>query len=121
MGALNYLAMVVLAVIFIGLGFTLYSQYQAGAAEREFEAKVEILAERINAMSAQDSGSTDYLEIYVPPNCELGFYDSKIFIMIGSSSREISLNLPVSGPTLSDQQLSLMVQRSENGVILSAT
>ncbi len=120
MSALNYLAMVVLAVLFLGLSFTLYSQYQTGAAEREFEAQAELLAERVNAMSAQSPGSTDYLEIDVPPNCELSFSDSQIALKIGASSRNIIVDLPISGPTFSDQKLNLIIQRTETGVNVSA-
>ncbi len=121
MGALSYLAMVVMAVIFLGLAFTVYSQYQTGAAEREFEAQAEVLAERVNAMSAQSPGSTDYLQILVPPNCELSFADSQIDLKVGSSSRTISVDLPISGPTFSDIRLNLMIQRTETGVSVSAT
>lgn len=121
MGALNYLAMVALAVIFIGLGLALYSQYQTGAAEREFEAKAEILAELVNAMSVQDPGSTDYLEIYVPTNCELSFHDSTISVKVGSSSKDIPVDVFISGPTLSGRQLNLMIQRTKSGVTVSAT
>ncbi|MFH1821258.1 MAG: hypothetical protein ABH852_02305 [Methanobacteriota archaeon] len=121
MGALNYLAMVVLAVIFVGLGFTLYSEYQRGAAEREFITKAELLAERVNAMSAQGEGSTDYLEIYVPPNCELSFSDSVISVRIGSSTNNIVVDIPINGPVFSDQRLNLKIQRTENGVDVSAT
>ena len=121
MGALNYLAMVVLAVIFVGLGFTLYSEYQRGAAEREFETKAELLAERVKTMASQGVGSTDYLEIYVPPNCELSFSGSAISVMIGNSSENILVNIPINGPVFSNQRLNLMIQRTENGVSLSAT
>jgi len=121
MGALNYLAMAILAVIFIGLGFTLYSEYQQGAAEREFGAKAELLAERVKTMASQDLGSTDYLEIYVPANCELRSSGSTIFVRIGNSSENIPVGIPINDSVFSDQKLNLMIQRSENGVILSAT
>lgn len=123
MGALNYLAMVVLAVIFIGIGFTLYSEYQRGAAEREFESKAELLAERINAMAPQSPGSTDYLDIYVPPNCELSFSDNAISMRIESSSKKISVDIPINGTDtiFSNQRLNLMIQRTESGVYVNAT
>jgi len=121
MGALNYLAMAILAAIFIGLGFTLYSEYQRGAAEREFEIKAELLAERVKAMSAQDVGSRDYIDIFVPPNCELSFSDNKISIKIGSSSKNFSVGILVSGPVFSGQSLNLIIQRTENGVDVRAT
>ncbi len=115
------MAMVVLAVIFVGLGFTLYSEYQRGAAEREFEAQAEILAERVKAMASQGVGTTDYLEIYVPPNCELSFSDNAVSIMIGNSSKVIPVNIPINGQVFSDQRLNLMIQRTESGVYVSAT
>lgn len=112
--------MVVLAVLFIGIGFTLYSEYQHGAAEREFESKAELLAERVRAMAAQSPGSTDYLDISVPPNCELSFSDNAIFARIGSSTENFSVDVPVYGPVFSNQRLNLMIQRTENGVDVSA-
>ena len=119
MGALNYLAMVIFVVLFLGIGFAIYSDYQRGALEREFEAKAQDLAERVNLMGAQDVGATDYLEIYVPPNCRLSFADNTILANIGSSSRGFTVTLPVSGPILSNQRVKLVLRRTAAGVSLS--
>jgi len=120
MGALDYIAMVIFAVIFIGIGFTIYSEYQRGAAEREFEARVELLAERVEAMIAQGVGTTDYFEIFVPPNCELSFSENAIFAKIGGSSRNFPVGISIEGPVFSNQRLNLMIQRTDNGVSVSA-
>lgn len=116
MEALDYLAMAILAIVFIGISFGIYSEYMKGSVVREFEAKAELLAQRVEALGAQDVGSTDYVEIYVPQNCELSFSDNAILVRIGSSSRNLPVGIQVSGPVFSNQSLNLKIQRTENGV-----
>ena len=121
MGALNYLAMVIFVVLFLGIGFAIYSDYQRGALEREFEAKAQDLAERVNLMGAQDVGATDYLEIYVPPNCQLSFSDNAVLVRIGGSSRSFPVSVSVQEPVpvFGNQRVNLVIQRTPAGVSLS--
>jgi len=121
MSALNYLAMVILAVLFIGMGFAIYSNYQRGALEKEFETKAELLANRVNLIGTQNEGSRDYLEIYVPSNCQLSFSDNAVLVRIGGSSRSFPVSVPVEGPVFSNQRVNLVIQRTAAGVSLSAT
>lgn len=121
MEALDYLAMAVLAAVFIGFGFAIYFNYQRGSAEREFEFQAQILAERIQAIAAQDPGSTEYMEIIVPAGCELGFFDNSVLIKIGSNSKSFPVRIPVSGPTFSGQKLNLIIRRLEDGVYVNTT
>ncbi|MEM3420911.1 MAG: hypothetical protein QW835_06185 [Candidatus Hadarchaeum sp.] len=121
MGALDYLAMAVLAAIFIGFGFAMYFNYQQGAAEREFEFQAQTLAERIRAMASQDVGATEYMEIFVPAGCELAFHDNSVTIKIGSNSRSFPVGIQVSGVEYSGQKLNLIIRRSEDGVYVSTS
>jgi arginine utilization protein RocB len=121
MESLDYLAMAILAAIFIGLGFTLYYNYQRGAAEREFEATAQLLADRIKAMAQQDVGTTEYLEIFVPASCELSFFDNMVSIRIGSSSRNFPVGISVSGSVPSGQKVKLLLQRLDGGIHVSTT
>lgn len=120
MGTLNYIAYVVFAVLFLSLAFGIYAQYQRGAAEQEFRLGAERLAERIEALGNQSAGTVDYFEISVPQNCELSFVDSSVLISIGSWSDNFPVGVPVSGPTFSNQNLNLKLERVENGVNVSA-
>lgn len=121
MGALDYLAMAVLAIIFIGFGFAMYLNYQQGAAEREFESRAELLAERIKTMAKQDVGTTDYMEIFVPDGCELRFSDNAVSIKIGGASKSFPVGISVSGQVYSGQKLTLVIRRFEDGVYVSTT
>lgn len=116
MGTLNYLAMVILAMLFIGISFGIYSEYQKGSLEREFDERAELLAQRVQALGIQSVGSTFYLEIYVPQNCELSFSDNIVLVRIGSSFKNLPVGIPVSGPVFSNQRLNMKIQRTENGV-----
>ncbi|MEM4187740.1 MAG: hypothetical protein QXN56_01050 [Candidatus Hadarchaeum sp.] len=121
MEALDYLAMAVLAAIFIGFSFAIYFNYQQGAAEREFELQAQTLAERIRAMAAQDVGSTEYMEIFVPAGCELAFRDNLVSIKIGGDSRSFPVGIPVIGARYSGQKLNLIIRRAEDGVYVSTS
>lgn len=121
MGALNYIAAVLFAALFIGIGFTLYSQYQQAAPEREFKLKAEELAGKIKELGNMSTGSSfPNFEIYVPSNCELSFVDNTVVISIGEWSDNFAVDVPVSGPTFTNQQLTLKLERTENGVDVSA-
>ena len=119
MGAINYIAYVIFAVLFVSIAFAIYIQYQQGAAEQEFGLKAEELSERIEALGNQSAGTVDYFDISVPPNCELRFADNAVVISIGSGSDNFSVGLPVSGPTFSNQRLNLRLERTGNGVNVS--
>ncbi|MGQ9788820.1 MAG: hypothetical protein ACUVQM_05925 [Candidatus Hadarchaeaceae archaeon] len=121
MGALDYLAMAVLAAIFLGLGFAIYLNYQQGASEREFESRAELLAERIRVMAKQDVGTTEYMEILVPESCELGFSDNAVYIKIGGALKSFPVGISVSGQVYSGGKLSLIIRRIEDGVYVSTT
>ncbi|MGC8816397.1 MAG: hypothetical protein ACP5PX_01060 [Candidatus Hadarchaeum sp.] len=121
MEALDYLAMAVLAAVFIGIGFTMYFSYQQGAAEREFEYRAQLLAERIQAMAAQDVGSIEYIQIFVPAGCELSFSDNAVSIKIGGVAKSFPVGIPVSGPVYSGQNLNLIIRRVEEGVYVGKT
>jgi hypothetical protein len=120
MGTLNYIAYVVFAVLFLSLALGIYIQYQRGAAEQEFRLKAGELSELIEALGDQNTGSTDYFPISVPQNCELRFADNSVVISIGSWSDNFQVGIPVSGPTFSNQNLNLKLERVENGVNVSA-
>ncbi|MDI6643381.1 MAG: hypothetical protein QMD95_04980 [Candidatus Hodarchaeaceae archaeon] len=120
MGALNYIAAVVFAVLFIGVGFTLYSQYQRGAAEQEFRLRAAALAEQIEALGNQTENTVLYFNIFVPPNCTLSFKDSSVVIRIGEWSDNFQVGVSVSGPTFTEGKLNLKLLRTENGVDVSA-
>ncbi len=121
MGAMNYIAYVIFAVLFLSIGFAIYVQYQQGAAEQDFKHKAEMLAERIEALGSQGTGAVDYFDISVPENCELRFdsLDNAVVIMIGGWSDNFSVGIHVSGPIFSNQRLSLRLERTESGVVVS--
>jgi len=121
MGALNYIAYVIFAVLFISIALAMYVQYQQGAAEQDFKLKAEGLAEEIEQLGNMSAGFVRNFEISVPLNCELRFIDNTVVILIGSWSDNFSVGIPVSGPTFSDQRLSLRLERTGNGVNVSAT
>ena len=119
MGALSYIAAVIFAVFFIGVGFALYSEYQRGAAERDFVYRAGLLAERIDALGAQSSGAVDYFGISIPSNCELRFTDNVVTAVVGEHLENFRVGFPVSGPTFTNQKLNLKLERTENGVDVS--
>ncbi len=119
MGALNYIAAVIFAALFIGIGFALYAQYQRGAAEQEFRLKAADLAGQIKALG--DQGETImYFEISVPQGGTLGFMDNVVVISIGQWSDNFQVDVPVSGPTFSNQKVNLKLVRTGSGVSVSA-
>ena len=118
MGAINYIAYVIFAVLFVSIAFAIYVQYQQGAAEQEFRLKAEELSERIDALGSQ-SGGTGYFDIPVPSNCELRFVDNAVVISIGSWSDNFPVGISVNGPTFSNQRLNLRLERTGNGVNVS--
>ncbi len=119
MGALNYIAMVIFAALFIGIGFALYSQYQRGSAEQEFKLKAAELAEKIELLWNQIENTTWSFDISVPPNGTLSFVDDALVISIGEWSDNLQAGVPVSGPTFSEGKLTLKLLRTENGVSVS--
>jgi hypothetical protein len=121
MGTLNYIAYVIFAVLFVSIAIAIYAQYQQGAAEQDFKVKAEELAGNIEQLGNMSTGSVQNFEISVPRNCELRFTDNTVFILIGSWSDNFPVGIPVSGPIFSDQKLSLRLERTENGVNVSAT
>lgn len=121
MGTLNYIAYVIFAVLFISIGFAIYTQYQQGAAEQEFRLKAEELAGQINEVGNMSVGSSLNFEIYVPPNCELRFMDNAVVIGIGGWSNNFPADVPVSGPSFTNQKLNLKLERTDNGVDVTAT
>ena len=120
MGTLNYIAYVIFAVLFISVGFLLYAEYQRGAAEQDFRLKAEELAGQIEALGDQSAGTVwpDF-DISIPSNCALSFTDNMVVITIGEWSDNFSTGVPVSGSTFSNQELSLKLERTENGVSVS--
>jgi hypothetical protein len=120
MGTLNYIAYVIFAVLFISIAIAVYVQYQQGAAEQDFRLKAEGLAGEIEQLGNMSAGSVQNFEISVPQNCELRFTDNTVVIVIGSWSDNFPVGIPVSGPTFSDQKLSLRLERTGNGVNVSA-
>jgi hypothetical protein len=120
MGTLNYIAYVISALLFVSVAFTIYIQYQRGAVEQEFKLRAEELSERIEALGNQSPGTVDYFDISVPSNCELRFTDNAVVVVIGSWSENFPVGIPVSGPTFTDQRLSLRLERSGNGVNVGA-
>jgi len=120
MGTINYIAYVIFAVLFLSITIAMYAQYQQGAAEQEFRSKAEELSERIKALGNQSPGTVDYFDISVPNNCRLSFSDNKVIIEIGSWDNYFRVYIPVSGENFSNRKLSLMLERTDNGVTLSA-
>lgn len=119
MGTLNYIAAVIFAALFIGIGFTLYSQYQRGAAEREFKLKAEELAGQIEALGNQSENTILYFDLSVPPSGILSFVDNTVVISIGEWSENFQVGVPVTGPTFTEQKLKLKLERTESGVSVS--
>ncbi len=116
MGALNYLAYTIFAVLFISIGVAMYAEYQRGSAEQEFRLKAEELAEQIQELRGQSPGSIWYFDISVPSNCELGFADNAILISIGEWSENIQVGVRVNGENFTSQDLCLKLTRTEDGV-----
>jgi len=120
MGALNYIAYVVFAVIFIGIAFTLYSQYQRGAAEQDFLSKAGALAEQVKDLALQDVGSSVNFSITVPSGCRLSFENSSVLAVFGGGTDNFYAGAAISGPTLESGNFTLKLQRSQEGVTASA-
>lgn len=116
MGALNYIAYVIFAVLFVSVGFAMYAEYQRGAAEQGFRLKAKELAGRIQVLGDQSENTIWYFDITVPSNCELRFGDNAVIITIGEWSENFQVGVPVSGPTFSSQDLNLKMVRTENWV-----
>jgi len=122
MGTLNYIAYVIFAVLFLSIALAMCAQYQQGAAEQDFRLKAEELSERIKALGDQSPGTVDdsLRDISIPANCELRFTDNTVVIVIGSWSDNFPVGILVSGPPFSNQGLNLRLERTENGVNVSA-
>lgn len=119
MGALKYIAYVIFAALFLSIGYALYSEYQRGAAQREFRLKAEDLAGQIEKLGNMSTGSSLNFEIYVPSNCELSFTDNAVVIVIGGSSENFPVGVPVSGRTFTDQKVTLKLKRTDIEVSVS--
>jgi len=119
MGALNYISYVAFAIIFIGIAFTVYAHYQQSAAEQDFLSKAETLASQINDLALQDVGSSAPFTITVPSGCRLYFENNSVLTVVGSVTENFNTNVAVSGQTLDGGHFTLMLQRSQEGVVVS--
>jgi hypothetical protein len=121
MGTINYIAYVIFAVLFLSIALAMYAQYQQGAAEQDFRSKAEGLAVEIGQLGNMSVGSVQNFDISVPQNCELHFVENEniVGIVIGSWSENFPVGIPVSGPHLSNQRLSLRLERMDNEVTVS--
>jgi len=120
MGALNYIAYVIFAMLFISIALAMYAQYQRGAAEQDFKLKATGLAEQIEALGDQSENTTWYFGISVPPNSTLSFADNLVVISIGGWSENFQVGVPVSGQTFTEGKLNLKLVRTEDRVVVTA-
>jgi uncharacterized membrane protein len=122
MGAINYIAYVIFAVLFLSIVIAMLVQYKQGAAEQDFRLKAEELSDRIKTLGSQDPGTVySPFDISIPANCELHFVENEniVGIMIGSWSENFPVGIPVSGPSFSNRGLSLRLERMDNEVTVS--
>jgi hypothetical protein len=119
MVALQTLASVVLAAIFLSISAGLYLQYQSGSAEANFRRQAEQLALQIDLLAYQDTGASLPFDIVVPPNCELRFEENSVVIVIRYVRENFDAGVAIGGPTLGGQTARLTLVRTENGVAIS--
>ena len=119
MVALRILASVIFTAIFLSIFASLYIQYQSGSAEANFRRQAEQLAQQARLLADQASGASFPFDIEVPLNCELRFEENSVVIVIGQVQENFDANIAISGPTLNDQKVKLMLERTENGVRVS--
>jgi len=119
MVALRTIASVIFAAIFLSIFASLYLQYQSGSAEANFRRQAEQLAQQVRLLADQDMGASFLFDIVVPSNCELRFEENSVVIVIGEVQENFDAGIAVSGPALSGEQIRLMIERTENGVVIS--
>jgi hypothetical protein len=119
MTAINYIAYVAFAVIFISVGFTIYIQYQQGEAERLFLTNAGELADIVNTVAAQDVGTSQIFSITVPGNSQLIFENDRVVAKIGGRLENFAVGTTLSGSTLDGGIFQLTVTRTQAGVDVS--
>jgi hypothetical protein len=120
MGALNYISYMVFAAIFIGIGFTIFYQYQLGAAERGFLSKAGELSNQIRNLSLRDVGSSINFSVAVPSGARLTFENTMVLAHVGSRVENFGAGVVVSGPDFDAGSFTLRLLRTQEGVSVSA-
>ena len=119
MTSLQLLASAIFAAIFITVFASIYINYRAGAELDAFERGAEDLANRIRSLATQDAGAMDQFTLLVPKNCVLQFENQNLVAVVGSNTKYHDVGVKVIGPTITDQKVTLDLERTENGVVVS--
>ena len=120
MVALKQLAGVIFAAMFLSIVGAIYVGYSRGSAKSEFERKAQDLAGRIDILANKDVGTKEQFEINVPPDCELRFWDRSIIVFVdGRNTENHNVVQNVFGENITNRNVTLMLERTENGVIVS--
>ncbi len=120
MVAIKFIAYVAFGVIFLGMSFTMISQYQQGAAERAFLDQAKQLAVLANTVGGQDVGASQILSMTIPNNAQLNFQDNVILAIVGSGGENFQTGFSLSGATLGAGSYQLRITRTQSGVDISA-
>jgi len=116
MGALDYIGYVIAAALFISIVASIYLQYTRGVEEQQFMAGAEELAERLRGLASQTPGTVWYYQVKVPSWGELRFEQDMVVVIIENRSENFPAGIFVSGPTIRDAEVNLMLERTENGI-----
>jgi len=119
MVAFKQLAGVIFAVIFMSIVGAIYVGYSRGSAKSEFERRAQGLADQIDILASKDVGTKELFEIDVPPGCELQFENNNIVVVVDGNPENHNVGIKVIGSTITNRKVTLTLERTENGVMVS--
>ncbi len=119
MVALKQLASIIFAAMFLSIAGAIYIGYSRGSAKSEFERRAQSLAEQIDILADKDQGTIEFFQINVPPGCELRFEDNSVVVVVDGQTKTHSTRVNVTGPAIAAREVTLTLERVENGVTIS--